>query len=234
MTPSTPPHESALDLRLRAFLPADALREGPNATRDRVRRSSGRDARASVTAPGVNGLLREPDHLMPAIHESGHAIVALVLRQPLIGIVLPAVGTSRPPSLPAGLALLGAGAVETMPHLEELDQDRADAPVGTVPVGADPRCHLIVLAAGAAAETRAGYRPSESDYSDAVAAEHLAALALRAKPYQRPVRLLLRRCQIEAAMIVDRRWGWITRTAQALEIKRRLTTAEILELKRWR
>jgi hypothetical protein len=168
-----------------------------------------------------------------AVHEASHSVTALVVGVPLIGAVLAPVGDFSTPY--GGFASFGAGNWSQPTFAEIIDdiprgREEELSTLETIP--GSLRSYLIVLMAGIVGELRAGFASDiDAGWQDYYHAELLAGEALRKPPYSRAAQRMIRRAEIQASTIINAEWQWIARTAQQLEITRRLTAAEITALR---
>ncbi len=162
----------------------------------------------------------EQDDAATATHEAAHACVGLALRLRVQRAVIDATR--------GGFVAFGAHpepVAETWAWLAS----RGECP----PAMPEARVleHILSLLAGPAAEARAVGVPysrgSVGAWRDVYDAEHLIAMALRARVWSNQVRAMLAVVEVAAADRVRENWNWIERTAAALLERRQLTAAEI-------
>ena len=148
------------------------------------------------------------DHIA-AIHEAGHAVIAMMSGMDVKHIVVHHIGARQ----------------DEAGHIELVDcSGERDADV--------PR-FLIFNLAGAAAERRATGHYSERDRQDLHDAVNLAAFMLDAEPDSPRVTASIQAAQALANAYMHDAviWAWVQRVADALVTKRRLTGRAIHELR---
>jgi hypothetical protein len=156
--------------------------------------------------------MRNNDDYICAIHESAHAVVAAMGGADVKCIVLHQ-GSVR------GARGLERGRCELCDATTERDADM-------------PR-FIRYLLAGSAAEKRATGRYSERDRDDVSHAHTLTWAMLDLEPDDARVKAHFNSEQtiVDAWMWDDTIWGWVTRVADALVKKRRLTGRDVHELR---
>jgi ATP-dependent Zn protease len=145
------------------------------------------------------------DEHLTALHESAHAVIAVMTGMDVSCVVLHAAGSSQ----------TEAGRCELHDWAAERD--------------ADVERFLAFMLAGRGAEYRAVGRHGERGAGDWKQAVALAAVALKTESESPHVAELLAVAQvhIDAVMADAAVWGWIQRTARALVTRRRLSGRDV-------
>jgi hypothetical protein len=153
--------------------------------------------------------VRRPWVLQVAFHEAGHAVVGSLYRL----VVARA-------SIVADTEILG--------YVEYTETSQRAAPADV---------HIATLLAGQDAQDHASCRYglpfSLNDGTDRVRARSLVAANLGVRDWlDGAVDVAIERARVNVAQAVNHNWAWIERVARTLAVRKTLTGAEIMELRR--